>query len=339
MKQILQTFEKKNNQIPIWLMRQAGRYLPEYRQIRESVNCFLDLCYDVEKAVEITLQPIKRYGFDAAIIFSDILVLPDALGWDVRFEEKIGPILRQFQSQDDFKYLTANSDKKLNKVYEIITKVKTSLPSSTALIGFAGSPWTVMTYLLEGRGKQNFEISKKFIYENNNLAQELVDFLTEKTTNHLLTQIRAGADLVQLFDSWAGILSGEEYNQFVITPTKKIIKTLKSYFPSLPIIGFPRGSGFLYEKYINDTGVDAVGVDQFVPITIMKIWSKKIVVQGNLDPFILLTNKDIIAQKTSEILTNFQEKNFIFNLGHGVMPNTPIENIKFLVNYIKEFKY
>lgn len=339
MKQILQTFEKKNHHIPIWLMRQAGRYLPEYKKIRKSVSDFLDLCYDVNKAVEITLQPIRRYDFDAAIIFSDILVLPNALGWDVRFEEKIGPILRQFQSKNDFKYLEADEGKKLNKIYEIITKVKASLPSTTALIGFAGSPWTVMSYLLEGRGKQNFEISKKFIYENNDLAQQLVDLLTEKTITYLLSQIRAGADLIQLFDSWAGILSEAEYQQFVIIPTKKIVKILKKYFPSLPIIGFPRGSGFLYEKYINDTGVDAVGVDQFVPINIMKVWSKKIIVQGNLDPFILLTNKDIIARKTGEILANFQKKNFIFNLGHGVLPNTPVENIEFLVNYVREFKY
>ncbi len=332
-------FKFNDQQIPIWLMRQAGRYLPEYRKIRKTISGFLDLCYDVEKAVEVTLQPIRRYGFDAAIIFSDILVLPDALGWDVRFEENIGPVLRQFISQDDFKYLKANYAEKLNKVYQIINQVRAKLPSTTQLIGFTGSPWTVMTYMLEGRGKQNFEISKKFIYQNNKLAQELVDFITEKTIIHLAGQINAGVDLIQLFDSWAGILGEAEYNQFVIEPTKKIVRTLKKNFPSLPIIGFPRGSGFLYEQYIDNTGVDAIGVDQFVPVAIMKSWSKKIVVQGNLDPFILLTNREIIAKKVSEILINFKDRNFIFNLGHGVMPNTPVENVEFLVNYVREFKY
>lgn len=339
MNQLLQTFKKKNDLVPTWLMRQAGRYLSEYQKIRKTVSGFLDLCYNVDKAVEVTLQPIRRYGFDAAIIFSDILVLPDALGWDVKFEENIGPILRKFQSKEDFKYLEGNSNGRLNVIYEIINKTKAKLPVDTALIGFAGSPWTVMTYMLEGRGKQSFETSKKFIYENNNLAQELLDFITEKTIIHLKEQVKAGADLVQLFDSWAGILEEAEYDQFVVQPTKKIVLALKKQFPHLPIIGFPRGSGLLYEKYIINTGVDAIGADQFVPASAMKLWSEKIVVQGNLDPFILLTNKEIIAEKVSKIIANFKERNFIFNLGHGVLPNTPVENVEFLVNYVRKFKY
>lgn len=339
MNQILQTFKKNNNYTPIWLMRQAGRYLPEYQKIRKNVSGFLNLCYDVNKAVEVTLQPIRRYNFDAAIVFSDILVLPDALGWDVKFEENIGPILRKFQSKEDFKYLKENSSEKLNVVYEIINKIKANLPTNTVLIGFAGSPWTVMTYMLEGKGKQSFETSKRFIYENNNLAQELLDFITEKTIIHLIGQVRAGADLVQLFDSWAGILEETEYDQFVIQPTKKIVIALKKQFPYLPIIGFPRGSGLLYEKYINNTGVDVIGVDQFVPVSSMKLWSEKIIVQGNLDPFILLTNQEIIEEKVSKIILNFKRKNFIFNLGHGILPNTPVENVEFLVNYVRKFRY
>ncbi len=339
MNQILQTFKKNNNYTPIWLMRQAGRYLPEYQKIRKTVSGFLNLCYDVNKAVEVTLQPIRRYNFDAAIVFSDILVLPDALGWDVKFEENIGPILRKFQSKEDFKYLKENSSEKLNVVYEIINKIKANLPTNTVLIGFAGSPWTVMTYMLEGKGKQSFETTKRFIYENNNLAQELLDFITEKTIIHLIGQVRAGADLVQLFDSWAGILEETEYDQFVIQPTKKIVIALKKQFPYLPIIGFPRGSGLLYEKYINNTGVDVIGVDQFVPVSSMKLWSEKIIVQGNLDPFILLTNQEIIEEKVSKIILNFKRKNFIFNLGHGILPNTPVENVEFLVNYVRKFRY
>lgn len=335
---VLQVLKKNNSLTPIWLMRQAGRYLPEYKEIRKTISSFLDLCYNVDKAVEVTLQPIQRFGFDAAIVFSDILVLLDALGWDVRFEENVGPILRQFESKEDFKYFQDSDNGKLNKVYEIIRRVKAKLPVDTSLIGFAGSPWTVMTYMLEGRGKQSFEKSKKFIYEHNELAQDLLNFITNHTINHLIGQVNAGADLVQLFDSWAGVLEEAEYDQFVIQPTKKIVLALKEKFPLLPIIGFPKGSSFLYEKYISDTGVTIIGVDQFVPINVMKSWSKKIVVQGNLDPFVLLTNKEIIRKKVDKIISNFKEGNFIFNLGHGVLPNTPVENVEFLVNYVREFK-
>lgn len=339
MNQILQTFKNNNIKIPIWLMRQAGRHLPEYRKVRGNVTNFLELCYDVEKAVEVTLQPVKRYNLDAAIIFSDILILPDALGWRVKFEQGEGPVLQQFQKEDDFKYFKELNKEKLNKIYEIIRKVRKQLLPDKTLIGFTGAPWTVMTYLLEGRGKQNFQITKNFIYENNKLAQELVDFITKKTIIHLIGQIEAGVDIVQLFDSWAGILAEKEYDQFVIQPTKKIIRTLKEKFPTLPIIGFPRGSGFLYENYINNTGITAIGVDQFVPISVMKNWSNKIVVQGNLDPLILLTNKEIIEKKVKELITNFPEKNFIFNLGHGILPDTPVKNVEILVNCVREFKY
>lgn len=328
----------EENKYPIWIMRQAGRYLPEYQEIRKTVSSFLDLCYDVGKATEVTLQPIRRFGFDAAIVFSDILVLPDALGWDVKFEENIGPILRKFEKKEDFQYLKNNDNKKLEIIYEIVSNVKAKLPKNTSLIGFTGSPWTVMSYMLEGRGKQNFEVSKKFIYVNNSLAKELLDLITEKTIIHLLGQIKAGANIVQLFDSWAGMLSDSEYNDFVIAPTKKIIASLKLQFPAVPIIGFPRGSGLLYQKYIDETGIDVIGVDQFVPLSDMLSWSDKITVQGNMDPVILLTNKNVIARKADEILLNFQGKNLIFNLGHGIMPNTPVENVEFLVNHVRNFK-
>ncbi len=338
MKHISQIFKNTNHSIPIWLMRQAGRYLPEYQKIRKTTSSFLDLCYDVDKAAEVTLQPIRRFGFDAAIIFSDILVLPDALGWNVRFEENVGPILHTFESKEDFKYLQNDPHKKLDKVYEIISKVKSDLPEGTSLIGFSGSPWTVMTYMLEGKAKQKFEKSNKFIYENNDLAHELIELITNQTINHLIGQVNAGADLVQLFDSWSGVLEEEEYTKFVIEPTKKIVLALKEKFPLLPIIGFPKGSGFLYDRYISETGVTVIGVDQFIPVNVMKSWSKKIVVQGNLDPFVLLTNKEIIEKKVNKIISNFREGNLIFNLGHGILPNTPIENVEFLVNYVRKFK-
>lgn len=331
----------KNNKIPIWLMRQAGRYLPEYKEIRDSTKNFLELCYDPIKATEVTIQPIKRFGFDAAIIFSDILVLPDALGWDVEFKKGEGPKLRQFRSKEDLKYLENSqvNKKKLEKVYETIKRVKIELKkhNNIPLIGFAGSPWTVVNYMLEGRGKTDFSLSKKFLYQNKELTKELIDFITEATTEHLINQIKSGADIIQLFDSWAGILGNYEYNDFVINPTKKIVNSIKKIFPNTPIIGFPRGSGFLYENYMANTGVDAIGVDQFVPIGKMQQWQKNIVVQGNLDPIILLTDKNTIADKVNEILDNVSAKNFIFNLGHGILPETPIKNVEFLIEKVRSF--
>lgn len=331
--------KKLENKPPIWLMRQAGRYLPEYMAVRKKVKNFLEFCYDVDKATEVTLQPIKRFGFDTAIIFSDILVLPHALGWEVDFKENVGPVLKKFESKEDFKYLQNNSSDKLEKVYEIVKKVREELPKSTSLIGFAGSPWTVMTYMLEGKGKQDFRVSKKFIYENEELAKELLEFITEKTIHHLINQIKSGANIVKIFDSWAGILPEEEFTKFVIEPTKKIIKEIKEIFPNTPIITFPKGAGLLYEKFLEEVPTDILAIDPLISLKKMKLWSTKVIVQGNLDPVVLLTNKKIIKEKTHKILSIMENKNFIFNLGHGVLPETPPENVEFLVKCVKEYEY
>ncbi|ASX27852.1 uroporphyrinogen decarboxylase [Rickettsia sp. MEAM1 (Bemisia tabaci)] len=328
-----------DNKPPIWLMRQAGRYLPEYMAVRKEVKNFLEFCYDVDKATKVTLQPIKRFGFDAAIIFSDILVLPHALGWEVDFKENIGPVLKQFKSKEDFKYLQDNSNDTLEKVYEIVKKVRKELPESTSLIGFAGGPWTVMTYMLEGKGKQDFRVSKKFIYENKDLAKELLDFITEKTIHHLINQIKSGANIIKIFDSWAGILLEKEFDDFVIKPTKKIIKNIKEAFPNIPIITFPKGAGLLYEKFLEEVPMDVLAIDPLIPLEKMKLWSNKVIVQGNLDPVILLTNKKIIKEKIHKILSIMENKNFIFNLGHGILPETPPENVEFLVECIREYEY
>jgi len=332
------TFKRKNNTIPIWFMRQAGRYLPEYMEIRKNVTDFLELCYDSEKAKTVTLQPIDRFDFDAAIIFSDILVLPHALGWKVAFKKAEGPILQKFESDRDLININNNFDKKINCIYDTVNKVRASLDKSKSLIGFAGSPWTVASYMLEGKGKQDFSVSKNFLYNNKKLALQLIDIITEKTIEYLLGQINAGVDIIQLFDSWAGVLSGEEYEDFVIKPTKKIVSLVKRKYPSLPIIGFPRGSGYLYQEYIDQTDIDAIGVDQFVPINTMKKWQENIIVQGNFDPVLLLGKKEIIEKKANDILTCLDSKNFIFNLGHGILPNTPIENVQFLVNYVRNYQ-
>lgn len=332
------TFKRKNNNIPIWFMRQAGRYLLEYMEIRKDSSDFLELCYDSEKAKKVTLQPIDRFDFDAAIIFSDILVLPHALGWKVAFKKGEGPILQKFETDKDLLYINNDFDKKINCIYDTVNKVRLSLDKNKSLIGFAGSPWTVASYMLEGKGKQDFSVSKNFLYNNKKLALQLIDIITEKTIEYLLGQINAGVDIIQLFDSWAGILSGEEYEDFVIKPTKKIVSLVKRKYPSLPIIGFPRGSGYLYQEYIDQTDIDAIGVDQFVPINTMKKWQENIIVQGNFDPVLLLGKKEIIEKKANDILTCLDSKNFIFNLGHGILPNTPVENVQFLVNYVRNYQ-
>ncbi|MBN8522388.1 MAG: uroporphyrinogen decarboxylase [Rickettsiales bacterium] len=332
------TFKRKNNNIPIWFMRQAGRYLPEYMEIRKDSSDFLELCYDSEKAKKVTLQPIDRFDFDAAIIFSDILVLPHALGWKVAFKKGEGPILQKFETDKDLLYINNDFDKKINCIYDTVNKVRLSLDKNKSLIGFAGSPWTVASYMLEGKGKQDFSVSKNFLYNNKKLALQLIDIITEKTIEYLLGQINAGVDIIQLFDSWAGVLSGEEYEDFVIKPTKKIVRLVKRKYPSLPIIGFPRGSGYLYQEYIDQTDIDAIGVDQFVPINTMKKWQENIIVQGNFDPVLLLGKKEIIEKKANDILTCLDSKNFIFNLGHGILPNTPVENVQFLVNYVRNYQ-
>ena len=332
------TFQKNNSSIPIWFMRQAGRYLPEYMEIRKNVPNFLELCYDSKKAAAVTMQPIERFGFDAAIIFSDILVLPHALGWKVAFEKGEGPVLQKFESDKDLAYLNNKFDKKINHIYDTVAKVRSSLNKNISLIGFAGSPWTVASYMLEGKGKQDFSVSKNFLYTKRKLALQLIEIITEKTTQYLLGQINAGADVIQLFDSWSGVLSGAEYDDFVIKPTKKIVSSIKDKYPRLPIIGFPRGSGYLYQEYIDKTDIDAVGVDQFVPTNMMKKWQDKIIVQGNFDPVLLLGNKEIIEEKAYNILSELGKKNFIFNLGHGILPNTPVENVEFLVNYVRNYQ-
>lgn len=337
MTKLQETFQRKNTAIPIWFMRQAGRYLPEYMNIRQDVTDFLELCYNSDKAAEVTLQPIRRFGFDAAIIFSDILVLPHCFGWPIKFQKGEGPILKKFESESDFETLQNEPTDRINNIYQTVRLVRASLDSQKSLIGFAGSPWTVASYMLEGKGKQDFSVSKNFLYTKRALALKLTDFIAEKTIEYLAQQIEAGADVIQLFDSWAGVLSGSEFDDFVIAPTKKIVTELKQKYPDLPIIGFPRASGLLYDRYIDNTGVDGVGVDQFVPVEIMRKWQDKIIVQGNFDPVLLLGSKDMIAEKARHILDNMANKGFIFNLGHGILPLTPVENVKFLVEYVRSY--
>ncbi len=322
---------------PIWIMRQAGRYLPEYKKIRSEENSFLDLCYHPSKAAEVTLQPLNRFDLDAAIIFSDILTIPHSLGLEVSFEQDFGPRVEIIDDINSINKLKIDSEnQKLQKTYEAIAIVKSKLPKNKALIGFVGAPWTISTYILEGRGKHNFEKSRKIAYSDPVFLDQLIEIISQQIISHILGQIKSGADIIQIFDSWAGVLGEIDYKRFVIDPTIKIIKEVKSHYPKTPIIGFPKGSGYLYENYILETNIDAIGVDNNIPLDKMKDFGKSgIVVQGNLDPVILLSSKDLIKERTEIILEKLSNSRFIFNLGHGILPETKIENVEFLINCIK----
>ncbi|MBP7189875.1 MAG: uroporphyrinogen decarboxylase [Rickettsiaceae bacterium] len=320
---------------PIWVMRQAGRYLPEYLEVRSSTGTFLDLCYNPEKAAEVTLQPLKRFSLDAAIIFSDILIVAHSLGVNLSFEKGSGPVLEALESEKDLQKLTS-VEERLEKTCQALSIVKSKLPNNVALIGFAGAPWTVATYMIEGKGGTNFEKSKKTLYENPSFLENLIEIITNQTVKYLLNQIEAGADIIKIFDSWAGILCDIDYDKFVIKPTNKIITEIRKRYPDIPIIGFPKGSGYLYERYLEGTKVDGLALDYNVPVAKMAEFAEKgVIVQGNLDPSILLTNKDVISERAGIILDAMKGKKHIFNLGHGILPETKIENMEFLVNYVR----
>lgn len=322
---------------PIWIMRQAGRYLPEYLKTRSEAGSFLDLCYNPEKAAEVTLQPIKRFDLDAAIIFSDILTIPHSLGLDVSFEKDMGPkveVIDSMQGLDKLKIDDNNA--KLNKVYEAISIVRSNLSKDKALIGFVGAPWTVATYILEGRGKHDFSKSKLIAWNDPIFLKKLIEIITQQSIIHILGQIKAGANIIQIFDSWAGVLGELDYRKYVIDPTIKIVKAVKEFYPEVPIIGFPKGSGYMYEEYISKTAIDGVGVDYTIPLRKMGDFTKMgVVAQGNLDPVVLLGNKEAIAKRVELILSEMKGKRFIFNLGHGILPETKIKNVEFLIELVR----
>jgi uroporphyrinogen decarboxylase len=319
---------------PIWLMRQAGRYLPEYLEVRKSLNSFLDLCYNPKMAAKVTMQPIERFDFDAAIIFSDILVVLDILGLKVDFQENIGPIVEKITSAESLK-IDKNLDKSL-KVCEAIGEVKNLLPKNKPLIGFVGGPWTVINYIFADHSKkEKFEPLQRVIFENPDQIDEILKIVTEQTIIHLNNQIKAGVDAIQIFESWSGLLPEIEFSKYVIEPTKYIIENIKANYPDIPIIGFPKGAGYLYDQYINSLKIDIIGVDQFIPLGIMKQWQNKLVVQGNLNPLVLFASKDKIRAEVERIKDNLSAGPYIFNLGHGILPKTPIENVEYMIKIIR----
>lgn len=314
---------------PIWLMRQAGRYLPEYREIRKDTEMFLDLCYTPELAAEVTLQPIRRYGFDAAIIFSDILVIPDALGQPVSFKEGVGPVLEAIKAVDELDSLDQGKlSDHLNPVYEAIQQVRKDLSSKTALIGFAGAPWTVATYMVEGSTSRDFANTKRWAFSAPQEFGKLIDILVTSITKHLIAQVEAGADALQIFDSWAGILPETAFDQWCVEPILRIVFDVKEKYPDVPIIVFPRLAGHRYLKVAAIEGVSAVSLDQTVSLDwVQENLQKKVAVQGNLDPIYLLAGGEAMRAEANRILKSLSGGPFIFNLGHGVLPPTPLDNV------------
>ncbi len=322
---------------PVWLMRQAGRYLPEYRALRAKAPDFLGLCYTPELAAEITLQPVRRFAMDAAILFSDILVVPHALGLGVEFREGEGPVVERLGPGSALARLEPGGvAARLGPVYEAVGRVRDALDGETALIGFAGAPWTVATYMVEGGTSRDFAAVKGWMYTRPDEFAALIDILVEATVHHLVAQARAGAEALQIFDSWAGVLPEEEFGRWCVEPVRRVVAGVKSEFPSLPIIGFPRQAGLSYRAFAERSGVDCVGLDTTVPVE----WAARELqagwaVQGNLDPVVLVVGGPAMVSEARRIKAALAGGPFIFNLGHGVLPKTPPEHVAELVSVVR----
>lgn len=322
---------------PIWLMRQAGRYLPEYRELRAQAGDFLNLCYTPKLATEVTLQPIRRFGFDAAILFSDILVVPDALGQPVRFEAGEGPRLDPITSASALAALDPTATlEKFSLVYETLERIREALPVETALIGFCGAPFTVATYMVAGHGTPDQAPARRLAYGDRDTFGKLIDLLVETSISYLRGQIEAGAEVVQVFDSWASVLPDDEFEAWVIEPMVRICQALRETSPDVPIIGFPRAAGALYERYVEATGVAAVGCDTALPLAYMRDrLQPNTIVQGNLDPLLLLTGGPMLDERVKRILATLDPARHIFNLGHGILPETPLAHVERLMQLVR----
>ncbi|MDB5545810.1 MAG: hemE [Hyphomicrobiales bacterium] len=322
---------------PLWMMRQAGRYLPEYRAIRASVPTFLDFCYSPKLATEATLQPIKRFGFDAAILFSDILVVPDALGQKVSFEQGEGPRLPPIESAEDLAKLRTEIDlRKLEPVFETIDRVKSDLPADVALIGFCGAPWTVASYMIAGRGTPDQRPARLFAYREPELFQKLIDLLVESSIAYLERQFIAGVEVVQIFDSWAGVLPALEFERWCLRPLLAIVDGVKARVPLARIIAFPRGVGSHLTAFTGHPGINALGLDTATD----PVWAASHVqpfkpVQGNLDPLALIAGNQALDRSVDLIKSAFKGRPYVFNLGHGILPETPIAHVEQLVNRVR----
>ncbi len=322
---------------PVWLMRQAGRYLPEYRATREQAGGFLDLCYTPDLAIEVTLQPLRRYAFDAAILFSDILVIPHGLGRSVAFKQGEGPVLDPLTCRDQIDQLDPDVLlPRLAAVFTILKGLRKAMPAETALIGFAGAPWTVATYMLEGGSSKDFSKAKSWVYRRPEDFRVLMEKLTEATIRYLIAQIDAGAEAVQLFDTWAGVLPETEFRAWSVGPIATITDAIHRERPGVPVIGFPKGAGVLYEAFARETKVDGLGLDASVPLA----WARDVLqplctLQGNLDPQLLVAGGPAMADAVKRILDTLGHGPFIFNLGHGIVPQTPPDHVAELIALVR----
>ncbi len=322
---------------PLWLMRQAGRYLPEYRALRAEAGGFLDLCYNPKWAAEVTLQPIRRFGFDAAILFSDILVIPHALGQKLWFAQGEGPRLEPIADEARFGEIRTEIDQDvLAPVYETVRRVKAALPVGTPLIGFCGAPWTVATYMVAGRGTADKGPAKELFRRDPSLFARLIDRLVVNSAAYLNAQIDAGVDAVQIFDSWAGSLGPEDFRRWCIEPTKRIVDLVRARHPQVKIIGFPRGAGAGIPDYVRATGVDAVGLETEIDRSFVREAIQPLVpVQGHLDPELLRAGGAELEREIAAIRAAFGDRAFVFNLGHGILPDTPIAHVERLVELVR----
>ena len=325
---------------PLWMMRQAGRYLPEYREVRAKAGSFLDLCFSPDYATEVTLQPIRRFRFDAAIIFSDILVIPHALGRAVRFEVGEGPRLDPLDTPQLIAGLNPQADfTMLEPVYEALRRVRRALDPSIALIGFCGAPWTVATYMVAGQGTPDQAPARMMAYRHPDAFAKIIDTLVENSITYLLGQLAAGADVLQIFDTWAGVLPPREFERWSIDPTRRIVEGVRRKVPHAKIIGFPRGAGASLPAYVERTGVDAVSIDWAAePALIRDRVQTRVAVQGNLDPLVLIAGGAALDRAIDDVLANYAGGRLIFNLGHGIQPETPIAHVEQMVKRVRDFR-
>jgi uroporphyrinogen decarboxylase len=322
---------------PVWMMRQAGRYLPEYRALREKAGSFLKLCFTPEWAAEVTLQPIHRFGFDAAILFSDILVIPHALGRNLRFVEGEGPRLDPLTDVASVARLPKRADSSvLAPVYETVRRVKALLDPQKTLIGFCGAPWTVATYMIAGQGTSDQAPARLFAYREPESFARLVDILIDNSVEYLAAQLEAGADAVQLFDTWAGVLPPDQFDRWCLAPAQKIVERLRKRVPGARVIGFPRGAGMMALPYAETTGINAIGLDWMTDLSFAKeMLQPRVAVQGNLDPLALRAGGAALDQSVDTILEALAGGPFIFNLGHGILPDTPIAHVEQMLKRVR----
>ena len=336
---LLRTLRGENaSQRPIWMMRQAGRYLPEYRELRAAKGGFLALVYDTDAAAEITLQPIRRFGFDGAILFSDILIVPYAMGQNLEFLAGEGPRLSPPLVDTTLNALQAVPER-LSPIYETVAKVRAGLDAERTLLGFAGSPWTVATYMVAGEGSRDQHVTRAMAYRDPQAFQAIIDGIVAVSVEYLSGQIEAGAEAVQLFDSWAGSLAPAEFERWVIAPNAAIVSKLRALHPDTPIIGFPKGSGEKLAAYARETGVDALGLDE----TIDPLWAAREIpagmpVQGNLDPLLLLAGGPELDRQVTRILDAFADRPHVFNLGHGIGQTTPLEHVSQALETVRNWR-